>query len=168
LLATQHLVSKGHRVIATVIGARGRRVTQSRLRGYRRGLEEASLRFDNELVEEGNWQIAGAIEATTRLLERRPDITAIFAQNDTMAIGVLASLRELRKSVPGECAVVGCDDIDMAAYTLPPLTTIRVPFYETGAEAMRLLLGMVASGSVAPQKILLPVRLIVRASSGGA
>ena len=168
LLATQHLVSKGHRVIATVIGARGRRVTQSRLRGYRRGLEEASLRFDNELVEEGNWQIAGAIEATTRLLERRPDITAIFAQNDTMAIGVLASLRELRKSVPGECAVVGCDDIDMAAYTVPPLTTIRVPFYETGAEAMRLLLGMVASGSVAPQKILLPVRLIVRASSGGA
>ena len=168
LLATQHLVSKGHRVIATVIGARGRRVTQSRLRGYRRGLEEASLRFDNELVEEGNWQIAGAIEATTRLLERRPDITAIFAQNDTMAIGVLASLRELRKSVPGECAVVGCDDIDMAAYTVPPLTTIRVPFYETGAEAMRLLLGMVASGSVAPQKVLLPVRLIVRASTGGA
>jgi LacI family transcriptional regulator len=168
LLATRHLVSKGHRVIATVIGARGRRVTQSRLRGYRRGLVEASLQFENELVEEGNWEIAGALAASKRLLKRRHDITAIFAQNDTMAIGVLTALRELKKRVPDDCAVIGCDDIDIAAYTVPPLSTIRVPFYETGAEAMRLLLRMIATGSVAPTKLLLPVSLVARASSGGA
>jgi DNA-binding LacI/PurR family transcriptional regulator len=155
-------------VIATVIGARGRRVTQSRLRGYRRGLEEASLRYEIELVEEGSWEIAGAVAATRRLLERRPDITAIFAQNDTMAIGVLAALRELTKSVPGDCAVVGCDDIDMAAYTVPSLSTVHVPFFETGSEAMRLLLKMISTGSVAPTKVLLPVQLVPRASSGGA
>ena len=64
--------------------------------------------------------------------------------------------------------MVGCDDIDLAAYTVPPLTTVHVPFYETGAEAMRLLLKMVGNGSVTPSKILLPVHLITRASTGRA
>jgi LacI family transcriptional regulator len=165
LLATSHLVAKGHRLIATIVGARGRRVTKSRLRGYRRAIEEAGLAFDAELVEDGNWEIAGGLAATMRLLERRPQITAIFAQNDTMAIGVLSALRSIGKRVPDDCAVVGCDDIEMAAHTVPPLTTIHVPFYETGEEAMRLLLGMIAAGSVVPRNLLLPVHLVVRASS---
>lgn len=168
LLATRHLIEMGHRVIATIVGTRGRRVTQSRLRGYRKALEEAGLRFDSELVEEGQWEIRGAVAATMRLLERRPDITAIFAQNDTMAIGVLSALRDLGRRIPDDCAVVGCDDIDMAAYTVPPLTTIRVPFFETGEEAMRLLLDMIATGTAAPRKVLLPVQLVPRASSGAA
>ena len=165
LLATRHLIEKGHRVIATVIGSPGRRVTQSRLSGYKRALKEAGLSFDDELVDEGRWDIGTAQGSTFRLFERRPDITAIFAQNDTMAIGILSGLRDLGKRVPGDCAVVGCDDIDMAAYTVPPLTTIHVPFYETGAEAMRLLLKMIKDGSVAPSKVLLPVQLIARAST---
>ena len=168
LLATRHLIEKGHRHLATVVGARGQLVTKSRLGGYRRALEEAGLPFDDELVEDGNWEIGSARAATKLLFERRPEITAIFAQNDTMAIGVLSGLRDLGKHVPEDCAVVGCDDIDMAAYTVPPLTTVHVPFYETGKEAMRLLLNMIATGSVTPQKVLLPVQLVVRASSGGA
>jgi LacI family transcriptional regulator len=166
LLATRHLVANGHRRIATIIGSRDRRVTQSRLRGYRRALEEGGLPFDSELVEDGDWEIAGALAATMRLFERRPETTAIFAQNDTMAIGVLSALRNMGKRVPEDCAVVGCDDIDMAPYTVPPLTTVHVPFYETGEEAMRLLLSMIAAGSVVPQKRLLPVHLVVRSSSG--
>ncbi len=167
LLATRHLIEKGHRIIATIVGTRGRRVTQSRLRGYRRALEEAGLTFDTDLVEPGHWEIAGGETATRQLLDRRPNISAIFSQNDTMAIGVLSALRDLKKRVPKDCAVVGCDDIDMAAYTVPPLTTVHIPFYETGAEAMRLLLNMIATGSVAPTKVLLPVHLITRASTGG-
>ncbi len=166
LLATRHLIERGHRVIATIVGTRGRRVTQSRLRGYRLALQEAGLPFDEDLVDDGRWEIAGALEASIRLLNRRPDLTAIFAQNDTMAIGVLSALRRLGKRVPDDCAVIGCDDIDMAAYTVPPLSTIRVPFFETGAEAMRLLLSMIATGSAEPRKILLPVHLVVRASTG--
>ena len=168
LLATQHLVGKGHRVIGTVIGTRSRRVTQSRLRGYRRALEEAGLPFDEKLVEEGEWDTGVARAATLKLLQRRPRITAIFAQNDNMAIGALSALHERGKSVPEDCAVVGCDDIDVAAYTMPPLTTIHVPFYETGAQAMRLLIEMITTGSVTPRKVLLPVHLVARESSGGA
>ncbi len=167
LLATRHLVAKGHRTIATVIGRRGRQNTEGRLRGYQRGLEEAGLKFADDLAAEGRGEISGGQAATMRLLERRPDITAIFAQNDTMAIGVLSALRRIGKRVPDGCAVVGCDDIDMAAYTDPPLTTVHISFYETGAEAMRLLLNMVATGSLAPRKLRLPVHLIARASSAG-
>ena len=167
-LATKHLIDKGHRLVGTITGPKETHVPQSRLRGYRRALEEASLPFDEGLVEDGRWEVAGAMLATTRLFERRPQTTAIFAQSDTMAIGVLSALRNLGKRVPQDCAVAGCDDIDIAAYTVPPLTTIHVPFYETGAEAMRLLLNMIATGSVAPQIVLLPASLMVRASSGGA
>jgi DNA-binding LacI/PurR family transcriptional regulator len=163
-LATRHLVDRGHRVIATVTGALGR-VTESRLRGYRKALEEAGTPFDSELVDEGRWHMDGAISATRRLLERRPDLTAIFAQNDVMALGVLNALAGLGRRVPDDCAVAGCDDIDMAAYTVPPLTTVHVPYYELGKEAMRLLLNMIGDGAVAPRKVVLPVHLVVRASA---
>ena len=167
-LATRHLIDKGHRLIATIVGTRQRRVTQSRLQGYRRALEEAGLPFDNELVVDGNWETVAAGAATKALFERRPDIRAVFAQSDAMAIGVLSALRELGKRVPEDCAVAGCDDIEMAAYAVPPLTTIRVPFFETGTEAMRVLLTMISTGSSVPRKVLLPVQLVARASTGGA
>lgn len=168
LLATRHLIEKGHRVIGTIVGTRGRRVAISRLRGYRRALDEAGLHFDTGLVEDGNWDIAAARAATMRLFEQRPEMTAIFAQNDIMAVGVLSALRDLHKRVPEDCAVVGCDDIEMAAYTDPPLTTIHVPFFETGAQAMRVLIGLITYVAVAPRKLLLPVQLVARASSGGS
>jgi LacI family transcriptional regulator len=163
-LATRHLIDKGHRVIAMVTGTRG--VATSRSEGYRRALEEAGLAADIELADQGSWEIGGAIDATRRLLKRRPDITAVFAQSDTMAIGALSALHQLGRRVPEDCAVVGCDDIDEAAYTTPPLTTVRVPFFEAGTEAMRLLLSMIAAGSVSPRKLVLPVHLVIRASSG--
>ena len=168
LLGTRHLVRKGHRAIAMIIGPRGRQATQRRLHGYRRALEEAGLAFAEDLVEEGRGEIAGAQAATIRLFEQSPGITAIFAQSDIMGIGVLSALHRLGKPIPDSCAVVGCDDIDMAAYTEPPLTTFHVPLYETGAEAMRLVLNMIATGSVTPRHVLLPAHLIARASSGGA
>ena len=166
-LCRRHLIDRRHRAIATVTGAPGR-VTESRVRGYRMALAEAGVAFDAELVEEGRWQIEGAMSATTRLLERRPDITAIFAQSDMMAIGVLNALAKMGKRVPDDCAVAGCDDIDLAAYTAPPLTTVHVPYFELGKEAMRLLLNMIGDGAVAPRKVMLPVHLVVRASTGGA
>ncbi len=166
VLATRHLIDRGHRVIATVTGTPGR-VTESRLRGYRKSLEDAGVAFDAELVDEGRWQVDGAMSAAMRLLQRRSDVTAIFAQNDVMAIGVLNALARLGRRVPDDCAVAGCDDIDMAAYTAPPLTTVHVPFYELGKEAMRLLLNMIGDGSVAQRRVLLPVHLVIRASTSG-
>ena len=168
LLATRHLIEMGHRKVATVTGPLARRVTHSRLRGYRQALEAAGLSYDQSLIEEGDWQISGGFEAAKRLLSRHPDLTAIFAQNDTMAIGVLSFLRQLGRRVPEDCAVIGCDDIEIAAHTVPPLASVRVPFHETGEEAIRVLLAMIASGSAEPRRVLLPVELVPRASSGAA
>lgn len=166
LIATRHLLERGHRVVATATGSLRRHDTVNRLRGYRDALGLAGIGFDDALVEEAGREIDDGTQATERLLARRPDITAIFAQNDTLAVGALAALRKAGRRVPDDCAVVGCDDIEVAPYTAPPLTTVHVPFYEIGWEAMRLLLGMVTEGPVIERKVVLPVHLIVRGSTG--
>ena len=168
LLATRHLLEHGHRRIGTVTGPGSRRVVHSRLRGYEQALHEAGIEYDARLVEAGDWQVEGGYDATSRLLARAPDLTALFVQNDTMAIGALSALHQHGRAAPAGCAVVGCDDIPAAAYTIPPLTTIRVPLYETGATAMRLLLERIAAPTSEPRRVLLPVTLVRRASCGCA
>lgn len=167
LIATQHLLELGHRCIGTIIGPRDRRVTQSRLRGYQRALDTMGIGFDPELIEEGHWQVDGGYEAVQRLLKRVPDLTAIVAQNDMMAIGVLSALHAQGRRVPEDCAVVGCDDIPIAAHTIPSLTTVHLPFHETGEAAMRLLLDIIANPGTEPERISLPVHLVRRASTIG-
>jgi LacI family transcriptional regulator len=166
-LATRHLLSLGHRRIATVTGTEDRQVTAHRLEGYGRALEENDVPFDPALVACGNWDADGAHGATLRLLDRAPDATAFFAQNDVMALGVLSALRERGLAVPEDVAVVGCDDIPLAAHAAPPLTTVHVPFYETGETAVRLLLDTIAGEVERPRRVLLPVELVVRESCGG-
>ena len=167
-LATQHLTSLGHRRIGTITISKTRRVSQSRLDGYRRALAAMDIAYDPELVEEGGLAAEDGYAATYRLLRRSGDITAIFVHTDIMAVGVLSALHDLGRSVPDDCAVVGCDDVPFAARMIPPLTTVRIPFYETGETAARLLLDMIANQSTEPQRILLPVTLIVRSSCGAA
>jgi LacI family transcriptional regulator len=166
LLATRHLLSHGHRAIGTVVGPPTRRVVHSRLRGYRQALAEADLDLNEDVVEQADWRIEGGYDATRRLLARVPDLTALFVQNDAMAIGALSALYELGRRVPDDCAVVGCDNIPAARRTIPPLTTIHVPFYETGATAIRLLLEQIAAPSPEPRRVLLPVHLEARRSCG--
>ena len=165
LIATRHLLESGRRIVATVTGGGGRRSSGARLAGYRDALGKSRIAFDPSLVEDGGGDVNGGSAAIARLLARRPDLDAIFAQNDLMAIGALSALRAAGRKVPGDCAVVGCDDIDVAAYTTPPLTSVHVPFYEIGTEAMRLLLGMVTEGSVSERNVVLLAHLIVRGSS---
>ena len=164
-IATRHLLELGHRSIGTIIGPLERRAVQSRLRGYQQALEAAGIAYRAELVEEANWHADGGCEAAHRLLERIPAITAIFAQNDFMAIGVLNALHDRGLRVPEDCAVVGCDDIPIAAHTIPSLTTVHLPFYETGETAMRLLLDIIEHKETEEQRVLLPVHLVKRASS---
>lgn len=164
-VATCHLLERGHRVIGTLTGPRGRRLSQSRARGYRKALDEAVIESASDLVEEAGVDVGGGVAALRRLLARRPDVTAVFCQHDLVAIGALEGLRELGKRVPADCAVVGCDGLDSAAYTSPPLTTVHVPFYDIGAEAMRVLLKMLGDGATRPHDEHVPVQLIVRASA---
>jgi LacI family transcriptional regulator len=166
LLATRHLTEHGHRSIGTIAGPGSRRVVHSRLLGYEQALGEAGLERDERSIEAGDWQVEGGYAAALRLIRRQPGLTALFVQNDTMAIGALSALHDLGRRVPDDCAVVSCDDIPAARRTIPPLTTVRVPLYETGATAMRLLLERIAAPDVESRRVLLPVSLVTRRSCG--
>lgn len=166
-LPVRHLLALGHRRIGTITGSRERRVTHIQVRAYRQALAGADVPFEPELVEEGDWEVEGGYRAAHRLLDRAPDVTALAVQNDLMAVGVLSALHDRGRRVPEDCAVVGCDDLPLAAHTIPPLTTVHVPFYEVGETATHLLLDRIAAGGGEPQRILLPVHLVYRASAGG-
>lgn len=165
-LAAEHLLRLGHRRIATVIGPRQRRVVATRLRGFRTALAAGGVRLGTRRIAEADWSVAGGFRAAGALFDADPAITAIYAQSDLMAMGVLAALARRGQRIPDDCAVVGCDDMPFAPYTIPPLTTVHVPFYETGERAMSLLLDRIAGGETA-SRVLLPVHLVVRDSTVG-
>jgi LacI family transcriptional regulator len=164
-LATDHLLALGHRRIATITGPSDRRVVTSRIRGYRQALETAGIAYDPDLVEESHWTSAAGFDATNRLLDRTPDVTAIFAHSDLIAIGVMSALDKRGLRVPTDCAVVGCDDLPFASHLKPPLTSVHIPFYETGERAVALLLERIKHSKGPLKRSLLPVHLIEREST---
>jgi DNA-binding LacI/PurR family transcriptional regulator len=162
--ATRHLVDLGHKAIATILGPDNEECTFDRLDGYRQALNEAGLPVDRGLVDQGDWSATSGYEATQRLLEAGRPFTALFAQNDQMAVGAIRALREAGRQVPGEVSIVGFDDIPLASYFDPPLTTLRQPMQESGTRAARLLVQTVEDPSRPPEQIAIPARLVVRAS----
>ncbi len=162
-LAAAHLVGLGHERIATVTGPRTRRVVRSRHAGFSDTLDSLGQPLPEDAVEEAAWNPEDAHRAVRVLLARRR-FTALYVHNDVMALGALAALREKGVAVPQECSVVACDDLPIAAYAAPPLTTVHLPFAETGSRAAEILLGRVR-GEEVPRRTVLPVHLVVRGST---
>jgi LacI family transcriptional regulator len=164
-MAVTHLLERGRLVIGTVAGPFRRRVVRSRLRGAEEPIHKAGAEVNEDLVVEADWTAAGASVATSLLLQREPQIDAIFVHSDLMAIGVLEAVAANGRRVPDDVAVVSCDDLPFAAHLVPGLTTVRVPFAETGARAVSLLLALAAGEDIGPGPVLLPVELVVRGST---
>jgi LacI family transcriptional regulator len=156
----------GHTRIGTVTGPFRRHVVRSRLHGYEDALREAGIEPGEDLAVEADWTPGTAASATRLLLQRDPEMTAIFVHSDTMAIGVLSALAAASRSVPGDVAVVSCDDMPFAEYLTPSLSSLRVPFAQTGERAMELLLSSIGGQEPPADPVLLPVELIVRGSCG--
>jgi LacI family transcriptional regulator len=165
-LATRHLVQLGHTRIGTVTGPFRRHVVRSRLHGYEDALREAGIEPGEDLAVEADWTPGTAAAATRLLLQRDPKMTAIFVHSDTMAIGVLSALSAARRLVPSDMAVVSCDDMPFAEYLTPSLSSLRVPFAQTGERAVELLLASIGGQEPPADPVLLPVELIVRDSCG--
>lgn len=164
-LAVEHLVERGRRVVATIAGPADMQVTRHRLAGYRTALTAAGLEVADDLVEHGDFGRDSGEAAMRVLLERRPDLDAVFCANDPMAAGALKVLREAGRSVPEEVSVVGFDDSALAESTHPPLTTVHQSPEEMGVAMVELLLAAVDDPSVDPGSRLLPTHLVVRESS---
>lgn len=125
--ATAHLLEHGHRRIAMITGEPWMEATRDRLRGYRRALLDAGLSFDPGVVLQGNWLASTGYECTRTLLARKPRPTAIFCQNDRMAIGCYEALKEAGLRIPEDVSVVGYDDDEITRHLEPQLTTVVLP-----------------------------------------
>ncbi|WP_055600750.1 LacI family DNA-binding transcriptional regulator [Streptomyces aureus] len=165
--AVAHLAARGRRAVATITGPLDMYVARCRLDGYREGLAEAGLPADEELVATGDFTEEGGRRAMRRLLDRRPDLDAVFAASDVMAAGARGVLREAGRRVPEDVALVGVDDSAVARHMDPPLTSVRQPIEEMGRTMARLLLQEIAAPSEPDEqpRQMLPTELVVRASS---
>lgn len=162
-IATSYLIQLGYRCIgqiATIHNSAG----VDRDAGYRRALSERGLEINESLIEVADFSEIGGYHAMIRLLPAQPD--AVFVQSDAMSIGVLRAIREAGLSVPDDIALVSFDDLPLATTADPPLTTIRQPIYRTGVLAVETLIDIIKTSSTTARRIVLPVELVIRASSG--
>jgi LacI family transcriptional regulator len=170
-LATEHLLAGGSRRFAIITGPMVWRESQERLEGWSRVLDQHRVAKRNRIVIEGDWGAASGELALERLAVEMPDVDAIFASNDQMALGVLHGAHRLGRRVPDDLSVVGVDDIPEASHFWPSLTTVHQPLDDVGALAVRLVDGLISNGSSAdgagepPVQTLLQPTLVVRGSS---
>ena len=164
-LATHHLLELGHRRIACISGPSSITPSAERMIGYRKALEEAGLPYDEKLILRGDYHAQSGMEITHSILKMNPRPTAIFALNDLMALGALRAAAEDGCTVPGDLAVVGYDDLEIARFTNPPLTTIAQPKKEIGVKAIELLVDRISRKDRSPTRLVLPPELIVRRST---
>ena len=164
-LATRHLLELGHQRIACISGPSSITPSAERMIGYRKALEEAGLPYDEKLILRGDYHAQSGMEITHSILKMNPRPTAIFALNDLMALGALRAAAEDACTVPGDLAVVGYDDLEIARFTNPPLTTIAQPKKEIGVKAIELLVDRISRKDRSPTRLVLPPELIVRRST---
>lgn len=160
-LATEHLIATGRRRIAAITGQPDTDVGVMRHRGYLEAMAMAGL--DARRVENGEFTEAGGQRAMEKLLGDHPDLDAVFAGSDKMAAGALRALKAQGRSVPGDVAIVGFDDLEISRHTEPPLTTVYQPIRALGYEMTKMLIGLIAGER--PSPLILPTRLVVRASA---
>jgi LacI family transcriptional regulator len=166
MLATRHLIELGHKRIACLMGPSSISPSAQRLNGYRQALQEAGLPFDECLVRQGDYLAGSGWTIGRELLTVADRPSAIFACNDMMAIGVLRAAAELGFDVPRDLALVGFDDIELAAYTHPPLTTVAQDKQKIGEIAVSLLVEKIGDQEMNGRREFLQPRLVIRKSCG--
>ncbi|MEF2969132.1 LacI family DNA-binding transcriptional regulator [Paenibacillus sp. M1] len=160
--AAEYLIRRGHRRIAMIGGAESDRIAgQPRYEGFRQALRDHGIPLREELMQDGGFTFDGGLRAAERLLTAAPDVTAVFAAADEMAIAVISAAAKLGIAVPEQLSVVGYDDLKLAEMSNPPLTTVAQPLREMGELASRKLIAMLDSGAPAASEIL-PHRIIER------
>jgi len=163
-LATRHLIDLGHRDIVHLAGPQDWTEARSRLAGWRTAMSAAGLRTPEPLI--GDWTARSGHEAG-QSIAGRDDVSAVFAANDQMALGLLRALVEAGRSVPGDVSVVGFDDIPEAAYLSPPLTTVRQDFSAVGQRAIAMLQAAIGGAPPPTDGVdrLIHPELVVRGST---
>ena len=164
-LATRHLLELGHRQIACLAGPNIIIPSDGRVRGYEKAMREQPDAEPYIRVMIGDFHASSGYELTRTLLSEAPEYTAVFACNDLMAIGAMRAIQEHGLRVPQDISVVGFDNIALARFLTPPLTTVAQPKYEMGQLALQLLLERIENKELPPRLPTLECSLIIRAST---
>lgn len=160
--ATRHLLDLGHETVWHISGPADWLESAERVDGWQTTLDGAGAAAPPNLV--GDWSARSGYDLGRRLSKDRA-VTAIFAANDQMALGVLRAMREAGRDVPGDVSVVGFDDIPEAPYFTPPLTTVRQDFIEVGSRSLRALVRLIENGERVRSELKVATELIVREST---
>lgn len=163
--ATAHLLALGHRRIAMIAGASTLVCSRARLDGYRAALDEAGIGADPALIAQSDYEFRSGLAAARRLLAPTDPPTAVFASSDTIALAVYRAARLRGLSVPGQLSVIGFDDLAVARWASPPLTTVRQPLRDMGTLAARTILRLAGREPIDTPHTELSTSLIVRQST---
>lgn len=165
-LAVKQLIKLGHRRIGYINGPQNFYASSERLAGFKKELAANDIPFDGNLIESGDWETRSGELAAQALLQRPDPPTAIFAANDLMALGVINTARKLGLSVPGDLAVVGYDDREIASIVQPALTTVSLPCYDMGLAAASMLFSIIKKEPDTEKEVRIKGQLIIRDSCG--
>jgi LacI family transcriptional regulator len=165
LAATRHLIGLGHRRIGVIGGPDWILCSRARLDGYRAAMDEAGVPVEPELVRYGNFHVREGIREGRALLQLPKPPTAIFAGNDLQALGVYQAAREVRLHIPEDLSVVGFDDLPVAPWVGPPLTTVRQPLVQMAVAGTRLALRLARGERPTQTRVELATELVVREST---
>lgn len=167
-LATEHLISLGHKKIVFLAGRGDWNVEKNgRLEGYFQALRRSGISIDPELILECGWAAEDGYAGICQFLQKKKDFTAIYCFNDLLAYGVLRALSEAGVKVPEVISVVSNDDRELSPYTFPPLTTVRLPGEQVGEEGARMFIQMLTDkNAFVAEQLLLEPQLKIRKSTG--
>ena len=163
-LATKTLIEQGHKNIAIITGKLDKSLAHNRLLGYQKALQDAHLPINPDWIIESHFDFEGGVEGMKKLLQITPRPTAVFACSDTIAVGVYQVAWQQGLRIPQDISVIGYDNIMLARYLTPPLTTIHQPKAELGKLAVETLLERIKSPDLEYKTTMLQPQLIWRAS----
>lgn len=164
-LAVEHLLKLGHRKIAVVLGPKDNLSSKERFAGYKKAMDDYCAPIAEEWIYEGSFKLGSGYQAAKKLLAEKKGIEAIFCVNDVMALGAMNAIQEEGLKIPEDIAVVGFDDIELAALSKPSLSTVAQPKYESGKIAAELLFKQI-EGAQSPGKYYsIEPNLVVRQST---
>ena len=161
-LAAEHFVSLGHRHIACISGPFNIALCRERIKGFRHVLQKNHLTLDNELIFEGDFKLETGMRGTASILRNHKEVTAIWAQNDLMAAGVIKEISREGLRVPRDVSVLGMDDVSLASILTPELTTIKQPFQAMCEKAVEMIVLQKDSAVLAERKVVFEPTLVVR------
>lgn len=162
--AVKYLIGLGHRRIGFITGYMSWKEGERRLEGYRKALQEAGITFDVKLVVEDEWNDPAGYRCAAKLLVLDEKPSAIFCSSDHMAFGAMACIKERGLTIPGDISIVGFNNVEASSYVEPALTTVEIPFQETGARAFRCMQMILDGKTPSGEDLTLKTRFVIRNS----